>query len=443
MYNFSLRRLLSRISYKVVGFTIAAVILSYFFVTNLQDNGTRTRYSLSEFLDNRPSFNVYGANASEVKQQEKRFSRDDYMPSQPQVVEREELADESEMTDEERFRSRREHLHNMCQDPERSNFKWFPRESGNVTERALYDCKLKFCRVPKVGSTYLSALKIHRATVNHHFMSNRRYSCRKLLPPLPRSFLIVRDPYVRIVSGYFDKIVTIPWWWRNYGAFIVNKFRGGNVSPDQVGCGHDVTFEEFVRFLVYSDTAQTMQDPHFIPVHKLCNVCEFNFDYLGKLETFTQDLKYIYESVGESSDFDFSPDLMKVSNKTQYFRSLFEKEDYSKCTSICEGMQKVWYGLQSMGFIPRSYNFPFLGERCNSVSPNEFREVSVKAYTDNKGKFDKHKQKDDFLRDVYSQVDIKYKLELYKVLKRDLDFFGYPHFPESVFPEYAGKQPVL
>ena len=336
-----------------------------------------------------------------------------------------------EPTDDERFQSRYNLIQELCKDKKNANHTWYHR-LGPKTEKALFDCRLRYCRVPKVGSTYLHELKWHFAKLYNIFQS--QHACHDVVP---KTFVIVREPYSRLVSAYFDKIVTIPLWWRNFGGFIVKEFRGGDdISPGHVGCGHDVSFDEFVRFFIFSETEETMQDPHLIPMYKLCDICHQHYDFIGKLETFTEDVKYIYKQINESADIGISSDVAKIESKCLNFATLFKEQNYSECMDICEGHKRVWYGFQSMGLVPRNYNFPFSENRCRNLSGWEFSEVTKKVYFGTKGKFDKHQQKDDFLRESYREVSLEVRLKLYSILKKDLDFFGYDPFPENVFPEY-------
>ena len=227
------------------------------------------------------------------------------------------------------------------------------------------------------------------------------------------------------------------------GSFIVEKFREPPVPASQQGCGHDVTFAEFIKFFIFSETTGTHQDVHYVPVYQLCDVCRQHFDFIGKLETFSEDVQYIYSSVNESTDVGISSDLKKIYSRGLYFGNKFRKQNYSECMRLCDGYKQVWWGFQSMGFVPRSSVFPFSADHCENLTDisarklnREFYEKVKGVYLSSKGKFEKQKQKDEFLRDMYKQVTLKDRLALQKVLIKDSELFGYPSFPEEVFPEY-------
>ena len=334
---------------------------------------------------------------------------------------------------EERFAARNHLLKKMCKDKQIANFSWYQRnpENSNATEKATLDCSLRICRVQKVASTYFMSLKWHLAK-----QEQTRQTLDVCAGGKQTDFLFARDPYTRLLSAYLDKVVTLPLWWRTYGFFITNKFRDSSKKPHAYGCGHDVTFSEFVQFIIFMETTETLQDPHFVPIHKICDVCHREYEYIGKLETFTEDVRFIYKLNNKTVPMDIDSGLNKITSKTKNFANLFNKENYSNCISLCGGMKKVWWGLKAMGLIPTGQPFPFHQEGCSNVTGNEFFDIAKNIYEKNKGAFNKEKQKETFLIKMYQQVPLKDRLRLTNVLKRDLLIFGYPFYPENVFPEY-------
>jgi hypothetical protein len=154
-----------------------------------------------------------------------------------------------------------------------------------------------------------------------------------------RKFIVVRHPFDRVVSAYRDKFVKLNRWTsyfhRKYGRLIVARYRTNsstaversspptrsfavpqliataNVSTvrqpvTKVGnadAGHDVTFVEFVRFLI--DDAPEIRtfktNPHWQPVSELCQPCTVGYDYVVRIETFELEMAALWNELYPSS----------------------------------------------------------------------------------------------------------------------------------------------
>ena len=141
-----------------------------------------------------------------------------------------------------------------------------------------------------------------------------------------RKFVVVRHPFDRVVSAYRDKFVRrnryTNHFHRKYGRLIVSRYRdnqssvrwryltstnGRLVTPssasDEVdNRGHDVTFVEFVRFLI--DEAPEVKrfkiNPHWQPVAELCRPCIVNYDYVVRIESFQAEMTAVWNKLLQS-----------------------------------------------------------------------------------------------------------------------------------------------
>lgn len=59
-----------------------------------------------------------------------------------------------------------------------------------------------------------------------------------------------------------------------------------------------VSFSHFVRFVLKTNTKL---DPHWQPQTDICQICNFNFDYLGKFETMRKDSKQIFDNINQQN----------------------------------------------------------------------------------------------------------------------------------------------
>lgn len=62
-----------------------------------------------------------------------------------------------------------------------------------------------------------------------------------------------------------------------------------------LSCGHDVSFPEFVKFIIFSEKTLRMGDRHFMPMYEHCWPCQIKYDVIGKMETFKNDSIYILQ----------------------------------------------------------------------------------------------------------------------------------------------------
>ncbi|XP_063970576.1 carbohydrate sulfotransferase 14-like isoform X1 [Lytechinus pictus] len=113
-------------------------------------------------------------------------------------------------------------------------------------------------------------------------------------------FMFVRDPTERLLSAYRNKFgENIGSYNSKYGPQIIKKYR----KPGTLIEGSDqsmITFEEFLRFLVDSDYRR--MDPHWRPMHELCQPCAMKYDFIGSFEQLSEDATLVINKVRGSSD---------------------------------------------------------------------------------------------------------------------------------------------
>ena len=91
------------------------------------------------------------------------------------------------------------------------------------------------------------------------------------------SFIVGRNPFERLVSGYRDKILLAlrGSHHEKVGRSIMLKYRGIDVKKlGRVGLKLRPTFTEFVRYLVDDFKAGAELDMHWTPVYSFCNPCQ-------------------------------------------------------------------------------------------------------------------------------------------------------------------------
>ena len=176
---------------------------------------------------------------------------------------------------------------------------------------------LMFCYIPKVGCTFFKRLmmvlngKFPTAIDPYSISANSIHLLpMDYLPEAPKQrneilqgyhkMLFVRDPYVRLFSGYLDKMFTARPSTFKLSSYIIKAFRP-NSTPAERKCPTDVKFEELIRYVLHSNSHNQHSNYHFQPMHTLCNVCGLDYDVVGKLETFSNDVYFAMDAINQTT----------------------------------------------------------------------------------------------------------------------------------------------
>uniref|UniRef100_A0A8C5MNB2 Carbohydrate sulfotransferase n=1 Tax=Leptobrachium leishanense TaxID=445787 RepID=A0A8C5MNB2_9ANUR len=112
-------------------------------------------------------------------------------------------------------------------------------------------------------------------------------------------FIFVRDPMERLLSAYRNKFGEIKEYQQKYGMEIVRRYRQHSAGS----AGDDVTFSEFVHYLLDEDTEH--MNEHWMPIYNLCQPCAVHYDFLGSYERLQEDAHYVLERIGAPSYVQF------------------------------------------------------------------------------------------------------------------------------------------
>ena len=118
-------------------------------------------------------------------------------------------------------------------------------------------------------------------------------------------FLFVREPLHRLLSAFKDKFLG-----NNPGSREVSRSaREGIVKSyrprDYVRDGSNlVTFPEFIK---YFSNPERRRDHHWRQYDKICHPCLVKYDFIGKLENFSEDGPSLLRMAGLSDEAAFPP----------------------------------------------------------------------------------------------------------------------------------------
>ncbi|XP_070696490.1 carbohydrate sulfotransferase 11-like isoform X2 [Pempheris klunzingeri] len=229
---------------------------------------------------------------------------------------------------------------------------------------------LIYCYVPKVACTnwkrvlmvltsdgrYTDPLSIPANEA--HVAGNLRTLSEFSVPEINQrlrsylKFIFVRDPFERLVSAYRNKFTRSynTAFHKRYGTKIIRQHRA-NPEPKALEKGNDVSFQEFVQYLV--DPRTQREGPfneHWERVHSLCHPCLIHYDVVGKYETLEPDAQAVLSLAGVEGTLQF-PTSGKSTRTDGNMAARFFKH-------ISPFYQKKLFNLYRMDFLLFNYSTP-------------------------------------------------------------------------------------
>ena len=139
------------------------------------------------------------------------------------------------------------------------------------------------------------------------------------------SFSFVRHPFERLVSAYNDKVLS------NEGEFFRRKFLPA-LTKEWYQKNH--SFPSFVDFILNGYKSLKVSDVHWNPYSGNCNYCSVQFDVIGRMETFNEDVKYIFLKNNIKKDLPLaqatadknSAKSITVTTTKEYFKQLSKEK---------------------------------------------------------------------------------------------------------------------
>nr|KAG5695906.1 hypothetical protein BaRGS_017344 [Batillaria attramentaria] len=207
--------------------------------------------------------------------------------------------------------------------------------------------KVSYCMVPKVGCTFwinvFRFFSMSQGTPPEHLLSDFR-------------FMFVRDPWSRLWSAYLDKFLLIDFW-RTDGQQIVRRRK---VKDASTRCARDVSFKEFVDFVVTSNPANL--NPHWKPVQLQCSPCLYRPHVIGKMETFSQDVRFVLDKLDMTWMMDnYTHDAHvhgEMDMLIDYNFHMLGADFFKACTNATDLARRLWKTFQYNGYLPIESPFP-------------------------------------------------------------------------------------
>ena len=365
---------------------------------------------------------------------------------------------------EDQMNKRRHHIQQMC-------MKY--RKNRTLNKQAmqgygyLYKPKdLAYCEVPKVACTFWKRVlrflnkDFGSLNISHPldipriythlapFSRTPKYSLgglRRLaeVKKMKNTIMFSRNPYSRLWSAYLDKLV-LPdyYYWKTVGVRVVTNART-NASALSSLCGHDLTFEELVRFATDMVLQGQSLDYHFSPVHTVCDPCSIDFTFVGQQEHFMTDVNYIIKKINISSlnnlDLFRSTALNEITSLSVDYidlpnnRSAWRIPQCHNITLICE---RLWKVFQYNGYLGTDIAFPIHLYRIRNpkLLQRRFIAAAIKEHTQGKALHSVwKKQKRQNLIKAYRSLPKELLENFQASYARDFELFGYNSVPPYIY----------
>ncbi|XP_059211309.1 carbohydrate sulfotransferase 12-like [Centropristis striata] len=174
-------------------------------------------------------------------------------------------------------------------------------------------------------------------------------------------FLFVRDPFVRLISAYRDKLKKHnEYYYQHFARNILRRY-GNQRHPPQTAdkafaSGVLPSFYNFIQYLLDPWTEKNQPfEPHWRQMHRLCHPCLIQYDFVGHQETLQQDAEQLLMILNLEDSIKFPPsngNMTSSASVLDWFstvplearRKLYElyKEDfrlfgYSKPSELLDG----------------------------------------------------------------------------------------------------------
>ena len=358
------------------------------------------------------------------------------------------------------FKDRRDTLLQACEQQNTLRSKPFFLNSAQFFVAVNHE--IVYCNIPKVGSTFwkrilqivenkktfASLYEFRNSDVKMpvrlipaaEFRSSMNKSAYESFLEEATSFLFVREPYGRIFSAYNNKILNPNiFYWRIIGRNVVKVVRE-NPSQESLEYGHDVTFAEMIKYLLYLYGHRRAIDRHFNPMSRKCDPCQMRYEYIGKMETFADDAKFIIAKMREKyqdvnikfEEFDKETALDTAKGHTGFLFGVL-KATQGITYPIHNFFLRTWRDLQVRGFLSKHIDMPLTSDETANITREEFFDVIKQALMQPMNQTEVKKQRNEAMMQAYRSIPLEDMLRLAKYVETDCLLFGYDPRPAMLF----------
>ncbi|XP_067859848.1 carbohydrate sulfotransferase 12-like [Heptranchias perlo] len=217
---------------------------------------------------------------------------------------------------------RKKRIREVCRD---RNFSFLGKSKSfeNMQNRELSNfisddtLQTIYCIIPKVACTHwkqvLYLLNRNFAqqapvkmpwSIHAYFkrLQKQRPFKKRVLQKNYIKFLFVREPFVRLISAYRDKIENPDKYFYQYSFHMLKSYGKMPNPPATVWKARKArikaTFSHFIQYLLNPRNQMGCLNNHWCPIYKQCHPCQVKYDFIGKLETLDSDSNHLLQLLG-------------------------------------------------------------------------------------------------------------------------------------------------
>lgn len=342
---------------------------------------------------------------------------------------------------EERNTKRRKQIWNSCQ---KLGYRNYSNET-DIRAHMSPNHTILYCRINQCASTFTlevvkrlfkcdtkclitTAIKVKDDPIYAHKQMQDAFS-----------FTVVRDPYRRLFAAYANQFYLPKENWSSRGKQVIKRSRMAP-SKRSLQYGHDVTFAEFINYIVERFEAGERLDEYVRPMHhRSCNPCNFDFDYIAKLETLESDWEYIlhqWQSRGIVNDIPSNTihDVKQLSvfgPITHVLNTVVLLQNSS--VPIYNLYLRTWTFYQILGYISKEISMPYTKTDVDYITYNDIYVTiknAIELSTSNSGI---SSQPDEAMEQAYSTLPVDAIGKLWKLVHNDCLLYGYNDRPDFLF----------
>jgi hypothetical protein len=301
-----------------------------------------------------------------------------------------------------------------------------------------------YCKVPKSGSTFWTqAFYIFENGVANSdtVFSKARSRVHGLMGKFSVNFnsqqrkhslsvIVSRDPFSRLYSAFIDKSFL-------FLNINLNREIMQLRSPwKRSYCLDDVTFQEFLDFIILKVGMGHTLNRHWAPIYNLCRPCDVNAYILVKQESFSKDVEQALKAFSvpdEKLDTILSA-LHEHRIETTIpgiVQTVMNRNKITKKGTCVYGqklIQRIWTAFKIQGYLKETIEFPskFFNSKLQYDDTSYVTEVILDFINRNKMTSSKMKQqRHRALVDAYSEIRYETLEQIIEIYKLDFKIFNY------------------
>jgi len=174
--------------------------------------------------------------------------------------------------------------------------------------------------------------------------------------PIFFSFLIVREPFERIVSAFRDKLMDK----NNTHYQGVKRFIQGYMLREHGIPTNNFNFSVFVKYIIdkHKTGPWDANDEHWNSYEKLCNPCSTNYSFIMKIEKLVPESNYVFQKLGlNTNQWKFNLGMNRYSKKARATRtteSYYEtlSSDLIRRLYECYKNDFEMFGYEKPSYVP-------------------------------------------------------------------------------------------